>query len=113
MNKYSLMMGISAVIIMCLVTFITRAVPFILFAGKGKKPNDTVLYLGKVLPPAMMAMLLVYCLKDVHITSYPHGIPEIVCVLMAIGLHVWKRNNFISIFGSTIVYMILVQTVFV
>lgn len=113
MNKYTLFQGLIAIVIMSLVTFLTRAVPFVLFSGKNKKPNDTILYLGKVLPPAMMAMLLVYCLKDTSVVTYPYGIPEISCVLLAIVLHAWKRNNFISIFGSTIVYMIMVQYIFV
>ena len=113
MNKYTLFQGLMAIIIMSGITFFTRAVPFVLFSGKNKKPNDTVLYLGKVLPPAMMAMLLIYCLKDTSLISYPYGIPEIFCVILAIGLHVWKRNNFISIVGSTVVYMIMVQYIFV
>ncbi|RGD74373.1 branched-chain amino acid transporter permease [Anaerofustis stercorihominis] len=113
MNKYTLIQGLLAIGIMCIITFITRSVPFVLFSGKGKKPSDTILYLGKVLPPAMMIMLLVYCLKDMSLIAYPYGIPEIIGVLLAVGLHIWKRNNFISIFGSTIVYMILVQAVFV
>ena len=113
MNKYSLIEGIIAIFIMFFITFIARSLPFLLFSRKDKTPNITILYLGKVLPPAMMGMLLIYCLKDTSIFNFPYGIPEIICILLVFILHIWKRNNFISIFIPTILYMYLVQFVFI
>lgn len=92
-------------------TFVTRCVPFLIFP-KGKKIPRTIEYLGKVLTPAVIGMLVVYCLKDTPVTSAPYGIPEAAAVLVIIVLHVWKRNNLLSIGTGTILYMFLVQTVF-
>lgn len=70
------------------------------------------MYLGKVLPYAIMSMLVVFCLKGISLTEAPHGIPEFIsCALVAL-LHVWKRNTLISIVGGTVCYMMLVQMVF-
>ena len=59
-----------------------------------------------------MAMLVVFCLKNVSITAFPHGIPELISVAAVALLHIWKRNNLLSIGVGTVLYMILVQTVF-
>lgn len=92
-------------------TFATRAVPFLIFP-KGKTIPKTIEYLGKVLTPAVIGMLVIYCLKDTNITTAPHGVPEALAVLAVIVLHVWKRNNLLSIGAGTVFYMILVQAVF-
>ena len=91
---------------------LTRWLPFVLFP-ENKKPPKTVLYLGKVLPPAMMGLLVAYCLKDVSVAAAPHGIPEAIAIAVVAGLHLWKRNVLLSIAAGTIVYMVLVQCVFV
>ena len=69
-------------------------------------------YLGKVLPPAMMGLLVAYCLKDVSLITAPHGIPEAIALAAVVGLHLWKRNVLLSIAGGTVLYMVLVQAVF-
>lgn len=94
-----------------LVTLFTRAVPFLLFGGEKKMP-EAVAYLGKILPPAMMATLVVYCLKSIHLTQFPSGIAELVSVAVVAGLHLWRRNTLLSIAGGTICYMILIQNIF-
>ncbi|MBO5523973.1 MAG: branched-chain amino acid transporter permease [Roseburia sp.] len=91
--------------------FFTRLFPF-LFFPPGKKIPPMVQYLGKVLPPAVIGMLVIYCLKEVQLTAYPYGIPEAVSVLAVVLLHLWKRNNLLSIGAGTVLYMFLVQTVF-
>ncbi|MGN1044968.1 MAG: branched-chain amino acid transporter permease [Candidatus Methanomethylophilaceae archaeon] len=93
-------------------TFLTRVIPFILLPD-GKETPKVVLYLGRVLPAACMGLLIVYCLKDVTVFAYPYGIPELIGIASVIILHKWKENALLSIFGGTIIYMILVQTVFV
>ena len=70
-------------------------------------------YLGAVLPYAVMAMLVVYCLKGAMPLSYPYGLPELIGVLATAGLHLYKRNTLLSIAGGTAVYMLMVQCVFV
>jgi len=78
-----------------------------------KLEEIAVEYLSKVLPPAVICMLVVYCFKSVNVLSSPFGLPELIAGLTVVVLHIWKRNNLLSIGAGTIIYMILVQTVFV
>lgn len=99
------------VAVAALVTMATRFLPFLIF-GNGRETPSIITYLGKVLPCAIMGMLVVYCLKDVAILSYPYGIPELLgCVCVAV-LHLWKRNSLLSIGVGTVFYMVLVQLIF-
>lgn len=93
-------------------TMITRFLPFVMFPEKKEIP-PFVIYLGKMLPPAMMGLLVVYCLKSVSITNSPFGIPELLALTVIALLHKWKGNALLSVASGTVVYMILVQTVFV
>lgn len=94
-----------------LVTAATRFLPFLIFRD-GKKTPRIIVYLGKVLPCAIMGMLVVYCLKDVHFLAAPYGIPELLGCAAVAALHLWKRNTLLSIGGGTVFYMLLVQLVF-
>ncbi len=100
------------IVLVAVTTLATRAIPFILFP-EGKEIPKAVQYLGKVLPPAVIGMLVVYCFKSMDITSAPFGIPEIIAGVVVALLHVWKRNNLLSIGVGTVLYMALVQYVFV
>lgn len=93
-------------------TMLTRFTPFLLFP-ENKEPSKTILYLGKVLPPAMMGLLVVYCLKGVSFAEASHGIPEAAAIVCIFILHRWKSNVLLSIGGGTILYMFLQQIVFV
>ncbi|MBR3825584.1 MAG: AzlD domain-containing protein [Lachnospiraceae bacterium] len=95
--------------VVALVTMGIRFLPFVVFR---KKTPKLVLYMGKVLPFAIMGMLVVYTLKHVSIVEGNHGIPELIGVLLVIFLHKWKHNTLLSIVGGTIIYMVLVQIVF-
>lgn len=92
-------------------TQITRWLPFVLFP-EYREPPKVVAYLGRVLPPAMMGLLVVYCLRGVDLLSGSHGLPEAIAVAVIAALHLWKRNVLLSIAGGTAVYMLLVQVVF-
>ena len=92
-------------------TLITRFLPFIIFPA-GKPTPKFVKYLGKVLPPAVFGMLIIYCLKNVSVFTGSHGIPELIAIAVVVGLHLWKRQMLLSIAGGTVVYMLLVQLVF-
>ena len=92
-------------------TQITRWLPFVLFP-EHREPPKVVAYLGRVLPPAMMGLLVVYCLRSVDLLSGSHGLPEAIAVAVIVALHLWKRNVLLSIAGGTAVYMLLVQAVF-
>lgn len=95
--------------VVALVTMGIRFLPFVVFR---KKTPKLVLYMGKVLPFAIMGMLVVYTLKHVTPMEGNHGIPELIGVLLVIFLHKWKHNTLLSIVGGTIIYMVLVQIVF-
>lgn len=97
--------------VMALVTAALRFLPFLIF-GENRKTPPLVAYLGQVLPFAIMGMLVVYCLKDVSVTTAPFGIPELVGCAVVAFLHIWKRNTLLSIGTGTLCYMLLVQFVF-
>ena len=90
----------------------TRFTPFLLFP-EHKQPPQNITYLGRVLPPAMMGLLVVYCLKSVSITTSPHGLPELIAIGVIVLLHRWRNNVLLSIAGGTLVYMLLIQHVFI
>ena len=91
------------------ITAMLRFLPFIAF---GKRKPEAVAYLGRVLPPAVMAVLVVYCLRSVNILTGTHGIPEGLACLAVIVLHVWRRSTLLSITAGTALYMFLIQVIF-
>ena len=105
------MYNLKLVAVCALVTMLTRFLPFLIFNEHRKTP-EIVLYLGKVLPCAIMGMLVVYCLKDATFLSAPFGIPEFLGIAAVALLHIWKRNSLLSIGIGTVFYMVLVQLVF-
>lgn len=94
-------------------SYFLRAFPFLVLSKKNKTVEEFMLYLGKVLPPAVIGVLIVFCLKDVKFSIAPYGTPEFLAVIMVVVLHVWKRQTLMSILGGTIFYMILVQKIFI
>ena len=106
-NTYTALM----IAVIALVTILLRFAPFIVF-GNNRRTPELLDYLGKVLPYAMMGMLVVYCLKGISFTAMPFGVPEIIACTVVAGLHVWKRNTLVSIFGGTVCYMVLIQVIF-
>ena len=97
------------VAVMSAVTVLLRFLPFWVFR---KKVPAYITYLGKVLPAAIIGMLVIYCLKDTVITAAPFGAPELIAAALVVLLQAWKRNALLSILGGTAVYMLLVQLVF-
>ncbi len=95
--------------VMAIFTMLLRFLPFIVFT---KNTPEYISYLGRVLPAALIGMLVIYCLKDVSVVAAPHGLPELIAALSVVGLQIWKRNSLISILTGTVVYMLLVQLVF-
>lgn len=97
-----------ATLVMFLVCFGLRSGVFMLF-GNGQKPPKLVLYIGSVISPAIIAALIVYCLRNTRFNGPFYGLPELAAVSTCVLLHLWKRNALISIIVSTVVYMLLVQ----
>ncbi len=100
------------VLVCALVTLFTRAVPFVLFPENRALPR-VLEYLGRVLQGAVMGMLVIYCFRNTHVLSAPHGLPEIAASLVTVGLYLWKRNILLPVAAGTLVYMALLQNVFV
>ena len=90
-------------------TILVRALPFLAFR---KETPKYIMFLGNALPPAIFAMLVVYCLKDVSFVSGSYGIPEAAGMAVTILLHLWKKQTLLSIAGGTICSMFLMQFVF-
>ena len=106
MNHAVLVIAVTA-----LVTAVLRFVPFLIFGGKRETPAY-ISYLGRLLPYAVMAMLVVYCLRNISFAAAPFGAPELISCAVVALLHVWKRSSILSILGGTVCYMLLVQLVF-
>lgn len=100
-----------AIIVVCaLCTILERALPFLIF--RGREVPEIIRYLGGVLPMAIMATLVIYCLKEISFTSIAGFLPQLIGCAVTAALHFWRRNSMLSIFGGTAVYMFLIQTVF-
>ena len=95
--------------IIAAVTASIRFMPFVVFR---KDAPRVIIYLGKVLPHAIMGMLLVYCLKGISILTGAHGIPEFISIAFVVAVHKWRHNTLLSLIGGTAIYMLLVQLVF-
>lgn len=97
--------------IVVLGTMMTRFIPFILFPP-GRSTPKYIQYLGKVLPPATIGLLVIYSLKNINLLAGNHGLPELMSVAIVVLLHLWRKNALLSIAAGTIVYMVLIQLVF-
>lgn len=98
--------SLALIAVMTLGTMFLRFLPFIMFS---KGTPKIILYLGDVLPYAIIAMLVVYCLKGTDFTEAPHGLPEAISVALVVGLHKWKHSTILSILAGTICYMLLLR----
>ena len=98
---------IAVIAVVALVTWSLRAFPFLLF---GDRPlPGTVRFLGRVLPPAIMTVLVVYCLRDTNLTGYPFGIPELAASALVVVLQIIRKNMYLSIIAGTACYMLLLH----
>lgn len=99
------------VAVAALVTAALRFLPFLIFRENRKTPA-IIEYLGKVLPYAIMGMLVIYCLKDVSLSEAQGWVPQLIGCAIVVWLHIWKRNTLLSIGVGTVCYMLLVQFIF-
>ncbi len=91
------------------VNLLSRFLPFWIFSKGAPKP---VVYLGKVLPSAIMGMLVVYCLRNMTFLEAPYGAAEAIAIVAVVLLHKWRHNTMLSILVGTVLYMVLIQVVF-
>jgi branched-subunit amino acid transport protein AzlD len=107
MTPYSIVI----VLTVALVTFGTRAAPFLLFGRNGEIP-PIVQYLGRILPPTIIAVIIIFCIRTIDFTATSLWVPQLVGIGVTAALHIWKRNTLISIAGGTVCYMVMVQGIF-
>lgn len=101
MNKYVYI--ILAILISAAVTFLLRLVPFAIFS---RKPMPARLQkLAKLLPSAIIAVLVIYCIRNAVFASVTELLVTLFSVGVVVGLHLWKRQTLLSIAGGTVVYM--------
>lgn len=93
-------------------TILTRALPFLIFPENRQIPKY-IKYLADILPFTIIGMLVVYCLKDISFVKSPHALPEIITIAAISILHIWKKNTLLSIGSGALIYMLLVQYVFI
>lgn len=103
--------SISIIAVCGICTLLTRALPFLIFGGRAVP--EPVRYLGRVLPMAIMATLVIYCLRGISFSSAAGFAPPLLAAGVTVLLHLWKRSTLISIFGGTVCYMLLVQIIFI
>lgn len=96
-------------------TMVTRFLPFLLFRP-GRATPRTVTFLGRVLPAAVFAMLVIYCLRSVDFSRLPvpgfwrsDAFAQLVSVLVTALIHAWRRNMMWSIAAGTLGYMTLIR----
>ena len=99
--------AIAVIAVVSLVTWGLRAAPFLLF---GSRPlPKTMRYLGRALPPAIMTVLVLYCLRNTAFDQFPFGIPELAACALVTLLQVVKKNMYLSIIAGTVCYMVLIR----
>ena len=103
--KLSLSAALIASVFTALLLFLLRAFPFLVFSKK--EPPAIIRFVEKYIPSMIIAILIVYCLKDLQLRAAPFGLPSLVGIGATIFLHLWKNNSMLSIFGGTIIYMAL------
>ncbi|PSM52369.1 branched-chain amino acid transporter AzlD [Campylobacter blaseri] len=96
------------IITMSVVTIALRFIPFIVFSGKKEIPK-IVIYLGEVLPSAVIGMLVIYCLKDIDFSVTPYGSRELVATFIVVLTQILSRNSLLSILAGTISYMLFLN----
>jgi branched-subunit amino acid transport protein AzlD len=111
MNLDNFTYSVIIIAVIAILTFGSRLVPFALFS-RGGKPPAVIQYLGNVLPPAVMVLLIVYCLKTVSVTSGNHGLPEFIAIVVVALIYKISKNNLLAILGGTVLYMFFIQTGF-
>ncbi|MBQ3729145.1 MAG: AzlD domain-containing protein [Spirochaetales bacterium] len=102
---------IIAIVIIAAVTVLIRTLPFIITDIFHRRTDSRILSrLSELLTPALIGMLVVYCLKDISFgdnTALSAAIALAVCV----ASYIWKKNTLLSILVPTLIYMVLTRVI--
>ena len=96
-----------SILVPAVLPFGLRALPFLLL-NKRELPKR-IEYLGNVFPMAIMATLVVYCLKSVPASALQDNLILFAGVAVTAAVHIWKKSSILSITVGTVVYMVLVH----
>lgn len=96
---------LGAILVAGAITWALRAVPFMMLAPL--RSSQLLAYLGVRMPVGIMAILAVYTLQGTELTSAGALVPVVVALAATIGLHLWRGQMIISIFGGTAVCVAL------
>lgn len=108
----TLIYNILLITVVALVTWSTRAIPYIIF-GRSKKLPSILTYLGNVLPNAIMIILVIYCIRDINISNISSGAAQLISIICIIIIQLIGKNTILSIITGTIIYMTLIRTIFI
>ena len=104
--------ALAVVVSVGLLSFLIRALPFLLFGRRGTPPR-IVSYVGRVLSPAAIAILSVYCfagyVRDRPPTEHLAMLAEASAAAVTVLLQWRWRSPPLSIAAGTVLYMILVR----
>jgi branched-subunit amino acid transport protein AzlD len=98
---------LATIFLMALIILFTRLLPFLFF--RGKDPPGILNYLERNIPPLIVLLLILYCLKDAHWVSAPYACPELGAIAVVIMMHLWRNNALLSIVSGTATYMFIIK----
>ena len=102
---------ITAIVIIAAVTILIRTLPFIISDLFHRKTDSRILgRLSELLTPALIGMLVVYCLKDISFSDNT-ALSAAIALTVCIASYVWRKNTLLSIVLPTLVYMVLTRII--
>ena len=101
---------LAAVAASAAVTWGLRALPFAVLAPL--RASAVVGYLGARMPLGVMVILIAYTVRDLPLAHPARALPDVLALAVTIALHRWRRNAVLSILGGTVIYAVLVGTLF-
>lgn len=101
--------AVFASLLIAVIIFAERLFPFIVFSKK--RPGPLIHFFERYVPPVVMLGLLIYSLRSVRFTSPELWVPHLSAIAFSIITYIWKKNSLISIFGGTIIFMVLIRII--
>ena len=93
-----------AVVVVTVITFVCRIVPFALL--RGRQDSALLAFLSRAMPLGVMIVLVAYTLAGVSPAPSP-WLPGAGGIGATAGLHLWRRSIGLSLIGGTGVYVAL------
>ena len=102
---------IIAIAIIAAVTVLIRTLPFIITDIFHRRTDSRILSrLSELLTPALIGMLVVYCLKDISFGDNT-ALSAAIALAVCFASYIWKKNTLLSIVLPTLIYMVLTRVI--